>query len=606
MSKFRCICLVLASAIVLCSLSLPSAFAQQQYRTVIDKEVGSEFQQPNGFPYSVYGIFEGSPQSLDFEAIRVLMAHFQFFSPSEDTSVRGFPYSKLRAYETQEVAAGRAPIFITATYLGKKRPVLFSWSLGLQNGKPTAAASNWQYAVNFQDTRFIHFWINHYMQPMMATYQKWYSYGPNLSFHLDQCTFLMGLYGVLDDNKNFVAGVPWDSPFPQNQTAFETGIETFFSQVKTLAPNLSLIPNIGSLSNPSLFPQLYANVEGGITENLLAWYPRPSAFTRNQWYQGNFSYFPWLASQGRLANMRAMVPSGDPNALPTAFVVYSLLKGPNFFFAAGDTHGNTLNPTQWAGMKALLGSPLSALQASQPMPAGNGYRLFWRNYEGGIVYLNWTGSTQTVRFPHTYYDPSGNPVTQINIPDGIGTYVTDIWESVAVSAPRISPRYAFPAIGPISVTMESDTPGTTIHYTLDGTTPTASSPIYTGPLQVSRSTLLKARGYYGADPSSTSTASYTISSTTLPDVQFVMQSDSGLPGNYYPVLSLSAIPLVPVRVTYSVQNGTPATGAYTFLPGMTYAILPLTTSSSGTMTVNITGATGALVGSNDTVQYTAR
>jgi hypothetical protein len=69
------------------------------------------------------------------------------------------------------------------------------------------------------------------------------------------------------------------------------------------------------------------------------------------------------------------------------------------------------------------------------------------------------------------------------------------------------------------------------------------------------------------------------------------------------VLSLSAIPLGPVTVTYSVQNGTPATGAYTFLPGMTYAILPLTTSSSGTMTVNITGAIGAAVGSPSTFQY---
>jgi hypothetical protein len=343
-----------------------------------------------------------------------------------------------------------------------------------------------------------------------------------------------------------------------------------------------------------------------MTENLLAWYPHPGAFTRNQWYQGNFSYFPWLASQGKLANMRAMVPSGDPNALSTAFVVYSLLKGPNFFFAAGDTYGKTLNPTLWAGMRALLGSPLSSLQASQPMSAGNGYRLFWRNYEGGIVYLNWTGVTQTVRFPRTYYDPGGNPVTQITIPDGIGTYVTDIRESVDVSAPRISPRYAYPVVGPISVTMESDTPGTTIHYTLDGTTPTASSAIYTGQLQVSRTTVVKARAYYGADPSWPSTASYTVSSITLPDVQFVMQSDSGLQGSYYPVLSLSAIPLVPVTVTYSVENGTPAAGSYTFLPGMTYAILPLTTSASGTMTVKVTGATGALVGPNDAVQYTVR
>ena len=45
-------------------------------------------------------------------------------------------------------------------------------------------------------------------------------------------------------------------------------------------------------------------------------------------------------------------------------------------------------------------------------------------------------------------------------------------------------------------------------------------------------------------------------------------------------------------------------GTYTFIPGITYGILPLTTSSSGTMTVTLTSVTGAARGANQTMQYT--
>ena len=592
--------------LMVAALAWPSAVTGQQYRTVIDKELGSIYQQPNGFPFSAYGILEGPyANSLDPTAIRVLMAHFQHFAPAEDTQARGFAYSSLRAYEAQQVAQGRPSIFVTATYEGKSRPVLFSWSLGLQNGKPTIPSSQWQYAVNVQDPRYIHFWINHFMQSLVAKYQNWPGAGPNLAFHLDQCSFVYSLYGVLDDNNNFVAGIPWDRPFPQNQTEFEAAIETFFSQVKRLSPNLILLPNIGSLPDPSHFPQVYADVEGGLTEDLLGWYPKPSAFTRSQWYTGLFQYFSWMASHNRIMNLRALVPSGDPNALPTAFVVYSLLKGPNSFFAAGDTHGNTLNPSQWASMKAALGQPSSDLQVSQPTTAGSGYRLFWRNFEGGVVYLNWTGNTQTIPLDsqHIYFDPAGNRVTQIQVPDGVGTYLMTALNRLP--PPRIAPRYSLPALGPIFVTMESDTPGSSVHYTLDGTVPTQSSPAYTGPIQVNSSVVVHAISSEGNSFSLPSVASYVIPSSSAPVVQFSLESDNGPAGTYYPVLALDGVPSAPVTITYTVQNGSPRTGSYTFPPGMAYGILPLTTALNGITTISITGVSGAAVGSRSILHYNA-
>jgi hypothetical protein len=590
----------------LLAILLVDSSARARYRTIIDKEAGSIFQLPSsGISWSTYGAVDGSPQSLDPAAIRILYSKFDKFAPSEDTEIRGFPYSALRTYESQEVAAGKAPIFVTSTYLGKERPVLFSWSLGLVNGKPTTSSSNWQYAVNVGDSRFIHFWINHYVQPMMQQYQGLAPFGPNLWFQLDEAAFNLHLFGVLDDNNNFIAGVPWDSPFPQSEADYESGIETFFNQVKALAPDILTMPNIGSMATPSNFPNMFASIPGGLSENIMSWYPNPSAYMRNTWYTQAFSYFSWLGSQGRTVILRPLILTNDPNALPTAFVVYSLLKGQNFFFAPG-AGSYTLNPTQWEGMKALLGSPTSALQSSQSTSNSSpGYRLFWRNYQGGIVYLNWTGTTQTIPLSGTFYDAGGNPVKQIQIPDGIGTYVSYSNPDVKVLPPRIGPRYASPAVGPVTVAIEEDTPGTTIHYTTDGSTPSAVSAVYTGPFQIVNSAVVRAIGYSGSSVSQVSSAAYTLSSSALPNVQFAVSSDSGPAGTYYPLIALNSLPSAPVSITYKVTqpNGSSTTGTASFLPGTTYSYFPITTASAGQTTVAITSVNGAVFGSNHTLVY---
>lgn len=592
------------AGLLLCSMLLsPAAQAQTQYRTVIDREQGSIFQHPEGFPWSDYGIFDGTPQSpLDTAAIWIELAHFNQFYPGENNTPYGIPYSQLKAYEAQQVAEGKPAIFVTATYKGKKRPVLFPWTLGLVNNKPTAPSSEWAQAVNVADTRFIHFWINHYIQPVLAKNSS--ESRPNMWLQLDQGAFLYSLYGVLDDNNNFVSGVTWDSPFPQNQAQYETAIETFFSQVRTvLAPNIHLILNVGSQATPSHFPQIAANVEAAFTENLYSWVTPDTPYNRNAWYEQNFQYYPWMASQDRVTLMRSEIPSSDPNGLQTSFAIYELLKGMNSFFAPGDLSGN--NTIAWQTMAAQLGSPLSAMQASAPSSLGTGYRLFSRAFQDGIVYLNATGSTETVQLsPSTaYYDPKGNALTShsIKISDGVGTYVTT--NPHAIPAPHISPRYGAPAQGPISVTIESDTSGATIRYTRDGTTPTSTSAVYTAPLTISTSTVINARAFYGSESSLPSTASYTVASSPV-TVQFFMQSDSGLSGSYYPVVALSAIPKGTVEVFYSVVNGTPSNGSYTFLPGKNYGILPITTGSSGITTITLTGATGASLGVKDVLAYT--
>lgn len=58
----------------------------------------------------------------------------------------------------------------------------------------------------------------------------------------------------------------------------------------------------------------------------------------------------------------------------------------------------------------------------------------------------------------------------------------------------------------INVQLATTTEGSTIHYTLDGSEPTISSPVYNRPIQLDKTTLLKARGFKeGYTPSQTLT-----------------------------------------------------------------------------------------------------
>jgi hypothetical protein len=591
-------------------LLFPFISSQAQYRTVIDKEVGAVFQTPGGFSYEDYGAFIGSAPtgSLDPNALDIFYARFDKFSTSDNTMVRGFPYSALRTYESQQVAEGKAPIFITATYAGKVRPVYFSWSLGLVNNVATAPSSAWQYAVNVGDPRFVNFWINRYIRPIV--WQGAYPTVRNVWFELDECAFNYGLLGVLDDSNHFVTNVTWDSAFPQSAAAYLSSVASFFNQLHSLAPDVKVIPNVGSLSDPTQFNTIFANVPGALAEDIYSWHASPTAYTRNSWYSQTFTQFAWVGTQGKVGILRATLPSGDSNALLTSFVVYSLLKGPNFFFAPGSSTAVNPNPSEWMSMRSSLGQPMANATSTQLSSAGVGYRMYTRQFVNGMVYLNLSGSTQVVKLDtrYTHWDPNGNVVTQISIPDAEGTYVTT--EDGNLQAPSVSPRFSAMATDPVMVTITNNTPGATIRYTTTGTAPGLNSPIYTGPFEISGNVVVQAGAYLkGDNPSWPSQASFTVTSSE-PTVQFTSGSHSGPTGSFYPVLSLSSMPTETVTVQYTVTSptGTKTTGSATFLPGNTYRYFPITVSGGvGTVTsVAVTSATGAVVGSTHTMLYTVQ
>jgi hypothetical protein len=82
------------------------------------------------------------------------------------------------------------------------------------------------------------------------------------------------------------------------------------------------------------------------------------------------------------------------------------------------------------------------------------------------------------------------------------------------SVPAISPAGGT-YNNPPSITLTDSTPGSTIHYTLNGTTPTASSPVYSAPISVGENFTLNAVAiapYYNL--SSVTTASYNLAAAT--------------------------------------------------------------------------------------------
>ncbi len=393
----------------------PDAASQ---RTVMNTEYGSIFAAPNGFPYSDFGAYIGAGRystNLNPDAIKGHYSHFNHFGPAD--AALGFPYAALRAYEASEVRARRPPIFVTATYQGKKRPVMFMTYLKLNgSGHPTAPQSQWVYAVNTGDSRFINWWINNYARPVVLNPM---AHLGNAWVYLDGCTFLYSAYGVLDNSGRFVGGVPWDSPFPSNANTYMNSIATFFNTLKKIAPDIKVLTDTGSMSDPTQFSKVYASVPGMLDENVYEWHSGPTAYTLNKWVTTIFPWYSWAGAQGRVGIMGAFLPSNyESGALLTSFVTYELLKGVNFFFAP--RVGGTSIPLNagWMSWTSKLGNPVGLYKSS------DGNRFFSRQYNNGYVYLNWTGRTQTVTLPSgSWLDPHGNRVTRLSIPTWTGTFV---------------------------------------------------------------------------------------------------------------------------------------------------------------------------------------
>jgi hypothetical protein len=400
--------------------------------TVINNERGLFFgfpYDPNGIPWyesnswDDIGAYIGQRHAdqmrlMQSEAIKGVHGRLQHFH-SDDATYAYFPYDELKEFEAAEIKAGRAPLFVTATYDGEQRPVYFEWLL---NSDPPQYAQ----AVNVADERFAQFFVERYVHENLHV-----SGLENQWVGLDNCAFLYAVYGILDDNGAFVRtdgnNLSWDEPFPQNDDEWVDAIIAGIRNIKEIDPTINLICNEANASSEEKYERIYAELDGVILENFL--YLRFSS-----------SYEPFNSERlaqtfERLQGVNAekvqifqpRPTSGDDEELRTAYIGYLIMSGPNSFFGALDEANYEINPANYMPIRASLGEPTAAPTYEQVEDGSFGYRLYQREFEGGIVYLNWTGETQRIELPTgtEYRDRDGNIVTEIVLPDKTGDYIID-------------------------------------------------------------------------------------------------------------------------------------------------------------------------------------
>ncbi|HXN73358.1 MAG TPA: chitobiase/beta-hexosaminidase C-terminal domain-containing protein, partial [Candidatus Acidoferrales bacterium] len=156
------------------------------------------------------------------------------------------------------------------------------------------------------------------------------------------------------------------------------------------------------------------------------------------------------------------------------------------------------------------------------------------------------------------------------------------------AAPVFSP--AAGSYGPnVQVTITSATPGASIFYTTDGSTPTSGSTVYSGPLTVTASTTFNAIAISsGLIQSTVSTAAYTIQDQTSPP------NISPAAGTYTSAQSVTLSDTSATPTIYYTTNGTTPTHSST----------KYTTAISVTSTTTIT-AIASSPGLNDSPAVTA-
>ena len=412
---------VIVSAILLFLLSIGSGVAQ---RTVTPLEYGQYYGYPPD--YSQTGAMVMNPHSYWFtqlpaNSIKAVHGHFQHVAPARPDD--DFPYNDLKQLEAQQIAAGGPPIFVTATYAGKSRPVYFSWHLGLDaNNQPTTDPSTWSQAVNLRSDAYIQFFANNYVRQRLFQRPAVQNYW----FAADNSAFWINLYGVLDDNNVFQPVEQFDPPFAQSPEDFLDSVVYFLSQVKQIAPDIHIMANEGTISDESRFVDIWTNFDGASRENIT------HGFDPNPWYRNDvylaYTRCQWEGPAGKAVLLAADIPNDStfPDKLRTAYVAYLIYRGPNFFFGPYYDNGQGVAISAYSQMQAALGTPVAAAtNQDYNFDGWEGYRLYSRQTQKGMVYLNWSGQTQTVTLPtdQVCIDRSGNVVTTLTIPDLSGDYV---------------------------------------------------------------------------------------------------------------------------------------------------------------------------------------
>ena len=146
---------------------------------------------------------------------------FQQWGAIEDHVSAFTLYDELQAYQADEAAAGRAPLFVTSG----GQPLYFN-----------SSATYYLQALNVCDPRYVRFFANEFArktllspsQPGLTVSPQY----PNAWISLDDGTFLYADYSLTLNGPQ----PAWDPIFPQSQNEWNKCIESFFSTWLGLRP----------------------------------------------------------------------------------------------------------------------------------------------------------------------------------------------------------------------------------------------------------------------------------------------------------------------------------------------------------------------------------
>ena len=207
---------------------------------------------------------------------------------------------------------------------------------------------------------------------------------------------------------------------------------------------------------------------------------------------------------------------------------------------------------------------------------------------GGAAFATNVSFTPTVAGTHT-----GILTAVDTVNGGIGTAnVFGVTAGSAAATPTFSPAPGtYTSVQ--SVTISDATPGATIYYTTDGTTPTTSSTKYTGSITVSSSEAINAIAVVsGLSNSAVATAAYTLN---LPLAQTPVISVAS--GTYTSVQTVKITDAtLGAKIYYTTDGSTPTAGSTLYKS-------PLTVSTSETLNA-VAIATGYATSATATAAYT--
>lgn len=283
--------------------------------------------------------------------------------------------------------------------------------------------------------------------------------------------------------------------------------------------------NLGKNNVPDQIVQELKSVMGGV-------YGSPAYF-RNTLYYGP-SYSPMVS----FPIQNGLFPKTTPSGYTTTTYQFP---GPTPSISSNGLN----NGIVWAVQTDGFGSGASAiLHAYDALNIGNEIynsgSTFGRDAIGGAVKF----AVPTVANGKVYVGSDGQ----------VGVFGNGTWPVLPMVLPA-SGNYS----NRVGVQVTDATPGTTIHYTEDGTTPTLSSPLYTGPVTVTNSLIFKARAFSG------STGSGVIERDLL--INGVIGTGTGLSGAYYagvltPTGTPTATEIDPI-INFDWSGKSPATGVGT-------------------------------------------